>query len=218
MQNKYKTFQALGVLLWYPNEEWLPYIKELFKVIEAEKLIEGDQLEGLKALSEYLANPQDLLKLQEDYVETFDRIRSLSLHLFEHVHGESRDRGQAMVDLADLYGDHGYELDENELPDYLPVFLEYLSTISKEEALDMLKDPAHIIVALEKRLSGRESPYAAVFGALVKLCGRVPEAPETIAPHTFEQLDKSWEEVPVEFLGAPSPQKSSGCTGCSCGK
>ena len=67
------------------------------------------------------------LEAQAKYDSLFERGRSLSLWLFEHVHGESRDRGQAMVDLMAQYDMAGFEINAKELPDYLPMYLEFLS-------------------------------------------------------------------------------------------
>ena len=118
----------------------------------------------------------DLYDLQERYVLLFDRTRSLSLHLFEHVHGESRDRGQAMVDLKAQYEKAGLEQDSTELPDFLPLFLEYASTLPATEARDALAQPAHIFAAMAERLRKRRSAYEAVFRALVALSAAKPKA------------------------------------------
>ena len=103
---------------------------------------------------------RDAYDAQERYVLLFDRTRSLSLHLFEHVHGESRDRGQAMVDLMAMYEEDGFEIDTKELPDYLPMFLEYLSMKPRAEAVQLLDETAHILAALRERLKKRQSVYA----------------------------------------------------------
>ena len=101
----------------------------------------------------------DLMDAQERYILLFDRTRSLSLHLFEHVHGESRDRGQAMVDLIKVYEDGGYTPTTSELPDFLPLFLEFASTRSPAEAIELIGQPAHVFAALQERLRKRQSPY-----------------------------------------------------------
>lgn len=218
----YKTFKALGIFLSYPNEPWLRGITDLCDLIEQEKLVANADAKAIRAFAEDL-RAEDIFKVQEEYVDTFDRIRSLSLHLFEHVHGESRDRGQAMVDLAAIYQEQGLTLAVSELPDYLPVFLEYLSLLPKEEALEMLSEPSHVLVALGKRLAERGSPYSAIFNCLIRLAGKVPEKVEhTIAATlpSFEQMDKEWEEKPIDFLGAETPTAGGcggGCSGGGCG-
>jgi len=151
--------------------------------------------------------------LQERYVELFDRTRSLSLHLFEHVHGESRDRGQAMIDLKNLYEKHGLSFSTSELPDYLPAFLEFLSTRPSAEARQLLGQPAHILAALAERLEKRDAPYAAVFRALEALAvpaadseqmDVVPEGADA-DPNDFAALDAQWEEEAVTFGPAAAP-------------
>lgn len=216
-----KTFKALGILLWYPNEKWLTGAADVCDLIEQEALVSKEQLANLRSLVAQLQE-SDMLDLQEEYVDTFDRVRSLSLHLFEHVHGDSRDRGQAMVDLAERYKELGFSLAASELPDYLPVFLEYLSMLPKEEAVEELTNTGHILVALGKRLAERGSPYSVVLDTLTLLAGKTPEKVERKEPVVvnFEQLDKEWEEKPIDFLGAEAP-KAGGCGGsgggCSSG-
>ena len=137
----------------------------------------------------------------------FDRTRSLSLHLFEHVHGESRDRGQAMVDLIKVYEDGGYTPTTSELPDFLPLFLEYAATRPPAEAIELIGQPGHVLAAIRERLAKRTSPYEAAFAALVALSkAKLDEAalaalraepdPE---PDDLDALDAAWEDEEVTF-------------------
>jgi nitrate reductase delta subunit len=147
----------------------------------------------------------DLLDLQADYSELFDRSRSLSLHLFEHVHGDSRERGQAMIDLGQQYMGSGFFLEATELPDFVPVFLEYASCLPPAEAREMLGQPAHVFVALAERLAKRESNYSAIFASLVELARVKPDADAraVVSQNTPEvdpaEIDEEWEEAPVSF-------------------
>ena len=220
----FKTFKALGILLWYPSEEWLQGAEDLCDLIAQEELAHRD-VTTLRAFVAQL-KAQDLFDAQEDYVDTFDRVRSLSLHLFEHVHGESRDRGQAMVDLAERYKEQGFALAKSELPDYLPVFLEYLSLLPPEEALEELSETAQILSALGKRLAERGSPYSAVFDCLTRLAGQEPVKVAVVTPAPaidFALMDKEWEDKPIDFMGAEAPAEKAagGCGGggggCSSG-
>jgi nitrate reductase delta subunit len=145
--------------------------------------------------------------MQERYVLLFDRTRSLSLHLFEHVHGESRNRGQAMIDLMQMYDRHGLEVDARELPDFIPIFLEYVSLLPETEARELLAQPAHIFAALAERLRKRRSSYEAVFRALVALAtvqldeevvATLLEMPDPDADD-LKALDAAWEDQPVDF-------------------
>ena len=201
-----KTFKALSALLSYPDEELRNAVPELRDVIDEEGLLPADIRRPLEALIDEIA-AGDLYASQERYVELFDRTRSLSLHLFEHVHGESRDRGQAMIDLKSLYEQNGLSLSAAELPDFVPLFLEFHSTRPLPEAGRLLGQPAHILTALAERLEKRQSNYAAVFRALDALAlivadtpdvELVPEGPDA-DPNDLAALDAQWEEEAVTF-------------------
>ena len=165
-----KTYKVLSALLDYPNEELIEALPELETALADERLLSDGALAHVRCLITALGT-EDLMTLQERYIDLFDRVRSLSLNLFEHVHGESRDRGQAMVDLTQLYERHGYGVTSDELPDYLPAFLEFLSHIAADEARELLVETAHVLESIGARLVRRGSPYAAVFDALLALTG-----------------------------------------------
>jgi nitrate reductase delta subunit len=199
-------FKALSALLTYPTAELQQAAAEIGAIIAATPEIPGRVRTQLDTLVKELATG-DLYDLQERYVLLFDRTRSLSLHLFEHVHGESRDRGQAMVDLQNLYEREGLTINATELPDFVPLFLEFLSTQPAAKARELLAQPAHIFGALAERLRKRNSSYEAVFRALVALAV-APPAHEHISalleqpdpdPTDFAALDRAWEDEPVRF-------------------
>ncbi|MDP2241957.1 MAG: nitrate reductase molybdenum cofactor assembly chaperone [Burkholderiales bacterium] len=207
-----KTFKVLAALLSYPELELTEAVDELEQALDGEKLLSRGDRRALDALFTALRD-EDLLELQEQYVGLFDRVRSLSLHLFEHVHGESRDRGQAMVDLKQVYQSHGLALASNELPDFLPAFLEYLSFVPVREAQELLVDSAHILEILGARLKKRGSPYSAVLYALVTLSGAkltptVVDESEIRKEDDPATIDKVWEEEPA-FGGKPKPAEVS---------
>lgn len=212
-----KTLKVLSAVLSYPTAELQAAVDEMSVAVRDEALLPEKQQSALIKLLEDFEK-LDLYELQERYVLLFDRTRSLSLHLFEHVHGESRERGQAMVDLAKLYNEKGLEISDRELPDYLPMFLEFLSTLPPEEARSMLSQPLHIISALSARLKRRKSTYAAPFGALESLALNEPESEAVQAilaepeddPNDFEQLDRLWKDSEVVF--GPGTEQSGDCT------
>ena len=149
---------------------------------------------------------ESLMDIQETYGSLFDRGRATSLLLFEHVHGESRDRGQAMVDLMELYKSHGFEIDARELPDYIPMYLEYLSYRPQEEAENGILDVAHIIALVGARLEDRDSGYGLLFRALLDLSRAditvdefLTQAAKEERDNSLEALDKIWEEEAVKF-------------------
>lgn len=197
-----KTFKALGALLAYPEAELISALDEIKQVIVAENLLPKNQAAALQGLMDNLRQ-SDLMAAQERYVELFDRVRSLSLHLFEHVHGESRDRGQAMVDLAGLYAGQGLTLANHELPDFLPAFLEYLALLPYKAAISQLEDTVRILDGIAARLAKRGSHYAAVFNALLTLAGQsgathtVVDDAEIRKEDDPNELDKTWAEAPA---------------------
>lgn len=201
-----RTLKVLSVLLTYPTRELQEAAADLREAVEHEAHLPVAVRRQLRVLIDEIA-AGDLFDLQERYILLFDRTRSLSLHLFEHVHGESRDRGQAMVDLQSQYHRHGLAVSAGELPDFLPLFLEFLSTRPAAEACETLAQPAHILAALAERLRKRQSAYEAVLRALVALSAAKP-ADEAVAallglpdpdPTDLAALDAAWEDEPVQF-------------------
>lgn len=208
------TLHILSILLRYPDEAVQQAAPELADLLVGDGLVSRGQCTALEPLIDDLAGG-DLLDLQERYVALFDRGRAVSLHLFEHVHGESRDRGQAMVDLRDRYEAQGLEIAAKELPDYLPLFLEYLSTLPPARAREELAQPGLIISALAERLEERGTPYAAPMRVLADLAGAGGEA-FAIAPaddpDDLAALDAAWAEEEVRF-DAPG---AGGAGGAAC--
>ena len=209
-----RTFKALSALLTYPTAELQEAAAEIGLVLAENRVIARDVWRQLSTLTTELATG-DLYDLQERYVLLFDRTRSLSLHLFEHVHGESRDRGQAMIDLKAQYEAAGLTPNASELPDFLPLFLEYLATQPLKEACETLGQPAHIFAALAERLRKRQSAYESVFRALIALAAAKPKEDEVSAllqlpdPDATDlaALDAAWEDEPVNF----GPGAGDGC-------
>ena len=199
-----QTIKILGVLLAYPTADLQEHMSELKAAIESDELLTGKAQKNLfQHMNDIARRP--LIRLQEDYVALFDRSRVHSLYLFEHVHGESRDRGQAMVDLIGQYRAQGFELKARELPDYLPLFLEFLSAQPFVEAQSSLGEIVHIIAAIGAKLKARQSSYHHVFRALeslteIKADKKFVEAALAQADEvdeSLEALDKEWEETPA---------------------
>ena len=212
-----KTFKVLGLLISYPKPGWVPHLDECGETLRQEQFLPAKQLSGVLAFIEELKTA-DLYSVQEEYVATFDRGRSHSLHLFEHIHGESRDRGQAMVNLLAAYEEKGLYIEQAELPDYIPLFLEFLSLCPVDEAVALLGEPIDIMATIAARLHERKSSYAVLFDALVALSRVKPnhariksvliEGPEDTS---LEALDKEWEEA-AAFAGQPDPSDCGACT------
>ena len=194
-----RTLRVLSRLLAYPDAELRAHLGELREALHTERALSPARLGELDALIRTLERAP-ALEAESDYVELFDRGRSTSLHLFEHVHGDSRDRGPAMIDLAQTYEQAGLYLAADELPDHLPVVLEYASTQPPREAREFLAETAHILNALFAALQQRGSAYAAVPGALLELAGEKTQALQIAAE---EPIDVAWQE-PAVFDGCSS--------------
>lgn len=211
-----KTFQALGALISYPSAALIEALPDVHAVIVDEGLVDRAGRKALKALMHEL-QAIDLLELEERYVALFDRGRATALHLFEHVHGDSRDRGQAMVDLGRMYADAGFDLVARELPDYLPVLLEYLSQRPLEEARELLRDCSHILRSIGCALRDRGSSHAVVFDALLAAIGEAGLGtavdPDAVAePH----IDVLWAEEPAFGPASGNASCSAAASGRGC--
>jgi nitrate reductase delta subunit len=187
------SLRVLAALLAYPDAELRGHLPEMMVLLAKDEALSGSRRGELEALARWLADTEPL-EAETAYVETFDRGRSTSLHLFEHVHGDSRERGPAMIDLAQTYERAGLYLELGELPDYLPVVLEFVSTQPPREAKAFLGEIAHLVNAIFGALIQRGSPYASVMGALLDRAG---EPARAVEPSPEPTLDESWVEPPV---------------------
>jgi nitrate reductase delta subunit len=204
-----KTFKVLSLLLCYPEADWLAALPELEQALVAEAGFNGDAAVRMAPLFALLRESK-LIALQENYVATFDRNPSHSLHLFEHIHGESRDRGSAMIDLLQEYWKHDFDASAAELPDYVPLFLEFLSLLPPDEALELLGDAVHVLATIGRKLDANGSPYATAFQVLEALS---PVAAQELAEPPVRDMDEAMELFGpsmdgVEPLLKPGPQVS----------
>ena len=196
MKNTRYSLRALARLLAYPDAQLRSELAPLIAAIDEEAAVPAARRAELRALAADLVR-RDPLEVEARYVETFDRGRATSLHLFEHVHGDSRDRGPAMIDLVQTYEKAGLYLGPEELPDHLGVVLEFASTQPPALAKAFLGEVAHILNAIFSALLKRESPYAAVVAAVLELAGQKAEA---VPFKVDEALDEAWAE-PEAFDG-----------------
>jgi len=194
-----KTLRVLAALLGYPGAQLRADLPEMAELLATEAALAPSRRAELDALMLSLARTE-ALQAESDYVELFDRGRATSLHLFEHVHGDSRERGPAMIDLGQTYEKAGLVLAEGELPDYLPAVLEFVSTQPAREARAFLGEMSHIFNAIFGALQHHGSAYASVLGALIELAG---EKAQAITPPAEMPLDEAWAE-PVVFDGCSS--------------
>ena len=203
-----QILKVISLLLDYPSQLVIDARDELAEAIAATRVISPEQRSAVQALLNELTTAE-LLDTQENYVSQFNRGRHFSLLLFEHVHGESRDRGQAMVDLMAQYENDGFNIDVKELPDYIPLYLEYLSYCDEPTARAGLADVEHLLALLAARLEEQKSPYAACFTALLQIAGFEPElavaevreqVSKEVYDDSLEALDALWEEEAVTFM------------------
>jgi nitrate reductase delta subunit len=199
------ALKVISRLLDYPSEALFTHADDLVNAINESVLLSTKSKEQLVEFTHQLTR-SELYDAQERYDLLFDRGRSLSLLLFEHVHGESRDRGQAMVDLMKEYTDHGFEISSEQLPDYIPLYLEFLSEQDQPYAQEWLSDVSHILTILSERLRARDCNYSALFDAMIELSGAAVER-EKLAKivqkeqpdDTFEAIDEAWEDKEIRF-------------------
>lgn len=197
---KNKTYKLFSILLSYPNTEIKKNIKKYKKIIKDENIIKKKS--HLKLFKKFInfIKKNEIIYLQEYYVETFDKNKNFSLYLFEHIHGDSRDRGMAMIDLLELYKKKKLIINEKyELPDYIPLFLEYLSLINKKKAKKLLKEIKNIISTINKKLKKSNNKYHYIFNILDKLSSSKKNDKQT--NQNFEnnnltniEIDNQWEE------------------------
>jgi nitrate reductase delta subunit len=215
-----RLLKALSALLGYPDAALRGALPEIAAVIGAADGLPRPIKAALAELIGEMAQ-SDPYELEAAYVALFDRGRATSLHLFEHVHGESRDRGQAMVSLRETYEQAGLTLEASELPDYLPAVLEYLAVATDEEARGMLADCSHILRAIGEALVERRSRYLAVFDALLATAGEpvIDAARAARAYRSAEKpMDEEWAEEPVIFGPAAGCTLAASCASGGAGR
>ena len=208
------TYRVLSALISYPDPELKGAVREGVRILCDEALLSGEHIAGVCTFADWLLDtPQ--LDAESAYIEAFDRGRSTSLYMFEHIHGESRARGEAMHKLLLRYRAHGLELEAGELPDFLPLFLEFLSTRPPAEAAKHLAEVADIVALIGRRLRARGAAHAPLLKAVASLAAATPGG-ELVEDRTGEQyrddtpaaLDAAWEEAPVTFNDAAPPAES----------
>ena len=202
---KIKTYKVFSTLLLYPDNDFYNNIECVIDILKDEKLLSLEKIIEMDLFVSHVKK-NELLFLQESYVSIFDRQKHFSLYLFEHIHGDSRERGMAMVDLGNLYKKSNFEmLTSGELPDYIPVFLEYLSLLSKDKSSMLLGEIVNILAILRTRLKMINSPYYIIFFLLEFLSKNKPDemvikkiiANDKVSKLSNVELDKNWTEPKI---------------------
>ena len=211
-----KTYKILSLLLSYPSNELKKFLLEVERELRKEALLQAARIDEIGEFCKRF-NQLDLTDWQGEYVQLFDYSRSVSLHIFEHIKGDSRDRGQAMVNLTEFYKEKGMHLTARELPDYIPAFLEFLSTLSIAKAAELLGETVNIMDKINVALSDGNNPYSSIFKAIISLSAKQPDKAITQAMIKNEKpldLDAEYEEEPVTFGGAAPSCSSQATSGC----
>jgi nitrate reductase molybdenum cofactor assembly chaperone NarJ/NarW len=198
------TLRALSALLSYPSSELQSHIGEVTTAIRKEGVLPREEIQRLEPLLRSVAE-RDLLDAQSDYSRAVRPVRSLSLHLFEHVHGDSRERGQAMIDLGRAICSERVFLDSSELPDFVPVFLEYASCLPPAEAIEVIGQPVHVFARWPNGSTRgtlpmqRSSTRWSRLPASGRTPPRWPSSQENEPVEDPSKIDEEWEEAPVSF-------------------
>lgn len=212
-----RPLQALARLLDYPDAELQANVRELAAILGERSELTIDQAAEARTFCRQLGETQ-LLTVQAEHVETFDRGRKVSLHVFEHVYGESRDRGPAMVELSQAFQQHGLVLETGELPDYLPVLMEFCAQLPEADARAWLVEAGHVLQIVHVRLAERNSRFAVPLRLLMYLLDIEPY-PERLTDmadkekrdDTASAIDRVWDEAPVTF-GPSESHTNDGAT------
>ena len=157
-----QIYKILSLLLEYPDRELLDNLPEIRMLIDKNTDIGAEEKAALRKLLDYMSS-MPLIDLQADYVKTFDFTPEHSLHLTHHLFDDDsdRNRGPALIDLGEMFKDYGVKTVTNELPDYLPLILEFVAGLEESEATVFLSDAGKVLDILTKNLTKANSPYAA---------------------------------------------------------
>lgn len=205
-----KTYRILSLLMTYPNEEIYAFLPQANAALQEEDLLNAEAISGVDVFIDFFAQ-KPLTFWQEFYVQLFDYSRSVSLYLFEHVHGDSKDRGQAMVDLIELYKENGLQINQSELPDFLPVFLEFLAIQTSVKAIEYLAEIIDIVGFIHSKLEEKDNPYQYLLAAIISLSAKQPaeaRIQQMVSNMPEISIDEAYEEKPVTFAS------DNPCTTC----
>ncbi|MBI2383380.1 MAG: nitrate reductase molybdenum cofactor assembly chaperone [Gammaproteobacteria bacterium] len=153
------VYAVAARLLDYPTEELKGNLAHAAARVEQDRDLDPVERERLLGAIAWMQR-QDLLDLQAEYTQTFDLTPEHSLHLTHHTFGDSRERGPALAELAEHYKALGLQAVDGELPDYLPLMLEYAARLDPVEAEVFLRDAAAIVGTIATRLEQADNPYA----------------------------------------------------------
>jgi nitrate reductase delta subunit len=207
-------YRIASALLGYPDADLRAALAEIGQAVATGADIESEERAVLDRFIVEL-DGRNPTAAEEEYVRTFDMVPEHSLSLTHHLIGADRNRGPAMIGLTEFYGSHGFEIAEKELPDYLPLLLEFVSLLDVAEGKAFLARWNKVLRQLRANLAEADSPYADLIGLIEKRsrlaatdddCEIVPAVPKT-----DPCLDDGDFDPPVTWTGpaAASPCASS---------
>lgn len=156
----FNFYKAMSLLLEYPTQELHANLDDMAKAVSQETDMQDEERAAVLDLIAFMRQ-SDPIELQAEYVKTFDLVAEHSLHLTHHLFGDDKNRGPALIDLTEMYKEYGLDQATNELPDYLPLVLEFASQLEDSEARVFLADTAKILKVLADNLDKVSSPWAA---------------------------------------------------------
>jgi len=152
-------YTILSRLLDYPDSDLKGNLDVIDEVLEKDSHITEQEHTAITAFIEQMRQ-KSLMELQQDYVQIFDMVPEHSLHLTHHLFGDDRGRGPALVDLSEHYKGMGLGMKVGEIPDYLPLILEYVSTLDEIAARIFLADAGKVLTVIAANLEKSGSHYA----------------------------------------------------------
>lgn len=204
-------YRIVSSLLEYPDAGLRAALPEIrAAAIGADDLTPEERTTLLAFLDKLEARvTREPLVLEEEYVRTFDMVPEHSMHMTHHLIGEDKNRGPALIDLGEYYKGYGFELnaEAKELPDYLPLMLEFVSLLDAEEAKLFLSRWTKVLRQLRVNLEDGGSPYADLI-QLVEQRSQLVAAPEDMvepvpAVKTDPCLDDGDFDPPVDWSSPP---------------
>ncbi len=192
------VFLSLSRVLSYPDEKLLSQAHSIAKLISS---LNPKISEEYAEFHNWLAG-QPLLELQKNYVEIFDQKRSSCLYLTFYLNGDTRQRGMALWRFAQKYKEFGFELDNGELPDFLPAVLEFGATVDLGSSLKLLQGHQRALLVLLESLKTQESQYVHLLKILMQVLPQL-SASELKEAETLINAGPPTELVGLEGYGGP---------------
>lgn len=205
-------YRIASALLEYPDAELRAALPEIRAAVVGADDIAPEERGSLTAFLDQLDAQalQQPLALEEEYVRTFDMVPEHSLHLTHHLIGEDKNRGPALIDLGEYYKEYGLDISDEakEIPDYLPLMLEFLSLLETDEARLFLSGWTKVLRQLRVNLEEAGSPYARLIHLVEARSQLLAAGSELVDPSPDEKTDPLLDDgdfdPPVDWSSPPA--------------